>query len=261
MLKRSLWCQQALAAVLILYTASELHGQNAGPPRFDVVSVKLIDPNVQGEHTHEKSDPGRLTMTATMHRFVARAYGLTDGQLGGEPDWFGTRLYTLEGVTGTAVGPDQMTLMLRTALADRFQLRLREETREMAVYTLQVAPGGRKFQELPPGQSPRPEPSAPEGVFARTFTSVSGLVNALNGVYGGILKLDRVVVDRTGLTARYEIHLKTSLEVQADDFGHRVQLLPNLTRDLQSELGLRMVPERIPMQYFVVERAAPPDAN
>lgn len=133
MLERSSWRQQPLAAALILCAASELRGQDAGPPRFDVVSVKLVDPSVQGEHTHEHSDPGRLTMTATMHRFVARAYGLTDGLLGGEPNWFETRLYTLEGVTGTAVGPDQMTLMLRSALADRFQLRLREETREMAV--------------------------------------------------------------------------------------------------------------------------------
>jgi len=230
--------------------------------KFDAVSVKLIDPNVQGEHSHEKSDPGHITITGTMHWFILRTYGITEGQLGGEPNWFATRLYTIEAVTSAPATPDQMMLMLRAALADRFQLKLRQEDRDMPVFALEVAAGGPKFKELKPGEVQRRQ-AEPNDADRRIFsdTSVKELINSLNGVFGGILKLERPVVDRTQLTGRYDIQLRTEMEIQTDDFGRRTQRLPDLNRDMQSQLGLRLVPDRVKMPYFVVEQAAAPSPN
>jgi uncharacterized protein (TIGR03435 family) len=229
-------------------------------PEFDVVSVKLVDSNVQGEHSHSKSDPGRFTMTGTMHRFIVQAFGITDAQLGDEPDWFATRLYSIEAVTSAPASQDQMMLMLRAALADRFQLKLRQESRDVSVFALEVAAGGPKFKALKPGEVQRDE-NAPEGIYARSFSSVKVLISALNGTFGGIVRLDRTVVDHTRLTGNYDIHLRTEMVNQTDDFGRRTSQLPNLSRDIQAQLGLKLVPQRVSMPYLVVEHAAAPTPN
>jgi uncharacterized protein (TIGR03435 family) len=153
-----------------------------------------------------------------------------------------------------------MMLMLRRSLADRFQLKLRQEDRELPVYALEIAAGGPKFKELKAGEFPDRE-TAPPDIFLRRFTSIEDLMNSLNGVFGGRLKLDRPVVDRTHLTGRYLIELRTEIETRTDDSGHSAFEFPNLFHDMQSELGLKLVQARVGMPYFVVERAAEPTPN
>ena len=250
----------ACAASIALIIAVSPLRMVAAPQQFDAVSVKLIDPNMQGSHSHERSDPKRISMTSTMHRFVLRAYGLTAPQLIGEPEWFRTHLYSVEAVTSTPASDDQMLLMLRTALADRFQLKLRQEDRNLPIYSLEVAPGGPKFKALNPGEVPQDGADIP-GTFARSFTDMKDLMNVLNGVNGGRLDLDRPVIDRTHLTGQYNIQLRTDVQTIKDDFGQRVSLFPNLLQDIQRELGLKLVPDHLKMPCFVVEHAAEPTAN
>jgi uncharacterized protein (TIGR03435 family) len=258
----------AAAAVLVI-TMSPLRmvaapqsasAQAAITPEFDAVSVKLVDPNMRGSHSHESNDPGRLTMSGTMHMFIVRAYGITNGQLGGEPDWFKNHLYSIVAVTSARASLNQMMLMLRHVLADRFQLKLRQEDRDMPVYALEVAAGGPKFKELKPGEDPL-DATAPPDVFARSFTSMEDLTNTLNGVFGGRLTVDRPVVDRTHLTGSYNMQLWTEIETQTDGLGSRILQFPNLFHDMQSQLGLKVVPDHVRMPYFVVEGAAAPTAN
>jgi uncharacterized protein (TIGR03435 family) len=169
-------------------------------------------------------------------------------------------LFSIEAVTSAPASPDQMMVMLRTALADRFRLKLRQESREMPVFVLEVATGGPKFGELKPSEVRRPE-TAPAGIYPNSFSSVTDLANALNGVFGGILKLDRIVIDRTRLTGRYDIHFRTERETEADDFGRGVSRRPNLSCELKSELGLKLVPDRVSMPRFIVVEAEQSSPN
>ncbi|SPE27873.1 membrane hypothetical protein [Candidatus Sulfopaludibacter sp. SbA3] len=251
------------AAALLILTLSPLRliaqPQSASaPPEFDAVSVKLLERDVQGEDSTEHSDPKRLTMTGSVHRFVIRAYGISERQLSGEPDWCKANLYSIDAVTSAPASPKQMMVMLRGVLANRFGLKLRQESRDMPAYGLEVASGGPKFHELKPGESTRDE-SANPGTMVKTFTSVTALVNALNGLFGGRWTLDRLVVDRTNLTGRYKIRLETEFEAPSGDSG-RLQF-PNLFHDLQTKLGLKLVPDRIGMPYYVVEQASAPTPN
>jgi uncharacterized protein (TIGR03435 family) len=249
----------AMSPLTLVAAPQSTSSQNVAMPEFDVVSVKLIDPNVGSAHSSEHTNPGRLLMTGNLHRFIVRAYGITEGQLSGEPDWFKTRLYSIDAVTSVAASQDRMMLMLRSALANRFQLKLRQEDRDLPVYVLEVAPGGPKFKELKPGEVPSDAPEPP-GIFVKSFSSVQNLVNSLNNTFGGRLSLDRPVVDRTHLTGNYNIHFQTEIETQADD-GRGILQFPNLFSDMQSELGLKLVPARVKMPYFVVEQAAAPTPN
>jgi uncharacterized protein (TIGR03435 family) len=85
------------------------------------------------------------------------------------------------------------------------------------------------------------------------------LMKALNN--GGRLTQDRPVVDRTNLTGDYDIRLVTEIETETDRSGNRTAQIPNLLRDIQTQLGLRIVSRRVKMPYFVVEHAAVPAPN
>jgi uncharacterized protein (TIGR03435 family) len=230
----------------------------AATPQFDAASVKLVDANVKGSHSSRDFDPKRLAMVSTLHRFIIQAYGITSGQLSGEPDWFKMPLYSIDAVTSAPASEAQMMLMLRGLLADRFQLRLRQEDRDLPVYALEVSTGGPKFKELKPGEDP-PDEKSPPGMVARSFHSIKALMNALNG--GGSLTQDRPVVDRTHLTGEYNIQLITEIEDQTDDLDRRTVQFPNLFHDMQAQLGLKMVLDHVKMPYFVVEHVAAPTPN
>ena len=55
---------------------------------------------------------------------------------------------------------------------------------------------------------------------------------------------------------RYNIYLRTAIETHTDDFGNRTRQFPDLARDLQSELGLKLVSERAAMLCYVVIQSA-----
>jgi uncharacterized protein (TIGR03435 family) len=131
-------------------------------------------------------------------------------------------------------------------------------TRNSPVYALEVSAGGPKLKKLKPGEDPV-DGRAPPGSVARSFGSIKDLMNALNG--GGNLTQDRPVVDRTHLTGDYNIQLITEMEAQTDGFDRRTVQFPNLFHDMQSQLGLKMVPDHVRMPYFVVEHAAAPMPN
>jgi uncharacterized protein (TIGR03435 family) len=251
----------ALGAVFTLAAQpQQAPAPQAAPAAFDVVSVKLANPNVAGRHFHQTDDPGRLSLLATTHDLILRAYAITDKQLAGEPDWFPRRLYRIDAVTAAPATPAQMLIMLRAALADRFQLRLREEQRPLPAYSLELAPGGPKFKELPPGAGVDDHGPDPPGYLKRSFSSVTELVNLLNHVTGGVVSLDRIVIDNTGLTGQYLINLLTPMEILKNPLGNSAQL-PDLFHDLQSQLGLKLTPRSVSMPYYTVERSALPGDN
>ena len=226
---------------------------------FNAVSIKLVDTATGEGNSDEHSDPGRLRMGGNLHRFIIRAYGITDGQIGGEPQWFKTHLYAIEAVTSGPTTHSQKMWMLRAALADRFQLKLRQEDRDLPVYALEVAPGGPKFRELKPGEElDRDCDARPPGIYNQCFSSLETLTNVLNRVFGGPLAVDRPVVDHTNLTGKYNAHLRTVRE--KDDSG-RTPSFPDLFHDLQSQMGLKLVPTKAKMPYYTVEHAVPPTPN
>lgn len=123
-------------------------------------------------------------------------------QLIGGPDWLHKKVCDIAAKCDRPVGGkpwtmnrerretyvQQLLLRLQSLLADRFQLKLRPESREMHVYELVTGSKGPKFEE-----SPRPGPDgkikqgsilrpghveayhAPMDIIARILSQVSGL--------------------------------------------------------------------------------------
>jgi len=92
---------------------------------------------------------------------------------------------------------DRLRQMLRSLLADRFQLTLHREMKELPVYVLVIANRGAKFREL---RKDEPIP---------TYATRPPEMATVKGTFFALLSLlrvyaDRPVVDETGLTGRYE---------------------------------------------------------
>jgi uncharacterized protein (TIGR03435 family) len=88
----------------------------------------------------------------TLSDLITYAYNIKNYELFGEPRWARIDRYNIsaKATDGAALTPDKGRPMMRALLADRFQLKVHTETREMPVYALVVAKGGPKFRESPP---------------------------------------------------------------------------------------------------------------
>lgn len=129
-----------------------------GGPRFEVASVKPVDPFAEIRNNGRQGGPivmpqtgvrfepgGRLVAVATLRTLIMRAYGIKLYQLEGGPAWLPTSYFSIsaKAVNETATNAE-MAEMLKSLLAERFGLRVHVETRPSPVHTLTVArPDGR----------------------------------------------------------------------------------------------------------------------
>jgi uncharacterized protein (TIGR03435 family) len=123
-----------------------VYGQTA--PEFEVASVKQLDQSVPpgrpdlsfvGTSGKPAGIAGnRVTLTGTLHTIIATAYGIKTYQIAGAPPWANTLRYTITAKTpgDTVPTQEQVRPMLQSLLADRFQLKLHSDTKELPVYHL-----------------------------------------------------------------------------------------------------------------------------
>jgi uncharacterized protein (TIGR03435 family) len=239
-------------------------------PKFDVATIKPSQPNQPG-----KGFGFHGTHTITFHTnaddLISVAYGLHAKQIIGAPDWFGTDLYDIDGVADVPGRPSikQMGEMIQGLLADRFALKFHHEQRELSVYAIQVAPGGPKIKETSSG------PNDPQGFGLAGFGDLH-VGNMTMKDFGSWMQsgvMDKPVVDQTGLTARYDFHLKwTPDDSQFAQFrgtngpmqppaGDNPDAPPSLYTAMQEQLGLKFTATRAIDDVIVIDHVEKPSAN
>jgi uncharacterized protein (TIGR03435 family) len=283
------------SALTLIALTLELHAQSLTPrPEFEAASIK---PNTTGGFTNLRPPVGgRFTATnATLKMLIDVAYKVRTYQLSGGPGWLDSEHYDLTAKAEGNANQDQVFLMLQKLLEDRFQLRLHHETKEMPVYALVVAKNGAKngsklkeFTEsgcvpFDPDKPPPPPPppgqpfargTVPCGVFLMmgnaleaTKTDIKQFASALTNMQ----ELGRPVIDKTGLTGTYAIHLEYApvgrggrgLGVAGD--GAQTPLPdasgPSIFTALQEQLGLKLEPQKAPIEILVIDHAEKPTEN
>jgi uncharacterized protein (TIGR03435 family) len=273
-------------------------------PAFEVASVK---PNAAaGNNVFFQMQPsGRLVIRGMpLRQIITWAYQLRsdDERLIDAPEWTRTEKFDVdakapEGIPLGSINrvgpPSPGLLMLRTLLAERFQLRMRTETRELSIYALVTANRDRRLgpklirSEKPEGeceriradrlagrpsstplQPGRPAPCAWLGYNTRLIYDALPLAELANFLSGHV---SRLVVDRTGLTGLFDFDFTwTPDQLRPPDAPDRivvggteidltggVTIDPNgaaLLTSLREQLGLRLEATRGPVEVFVVER-------
>ena len=259
------------AAVATLITASGILAQPAmiRPTfeAFEVATIKPTDPDYKG---------GRFITMQSTHVFAAKnytvkalvvaAYNLNPRAVSGGPAWFDSDRYDIVAKAPNEVRPnlDEQMSMLRKLLAERFGLSIHREQKELSIYALTVAKNGPKLKA-----STEP-PDAPAALVNRIFPGRALLParNATMEQFASMMQravLDRPVVDRTGLSGKYDFDLEWMPdEVQ---FGGQVpagtpeaQQRPDLFAAIQ-QLGLRLDATKGPVEVLVINQVQRPTAN
>jgi uncharacterized protein (TIGR03435 family) len=210
-------------------------------------------------------------------------------QVLGGPGWIDSDRYDI--VARAEGNPSNAQLygpMLRALLEDRFRLKVHREAKEVPVYLLTVAKGGPKMQPtkagscistdanhpLPQTVPGQPAPRAcgsqvigPDGKFDMYGATLESLSMQL------ALRLDRDVIDKTGMAGMFDIHLEVSRadlllrvvaggEVDpsapvsaADSSG------PSTFTALQQQLGLKLEPGKAPVEFLVIDQVERPSDN
>jgi uncharacterized protein DUF3738 len=220
----------ALSALVLLLWPPGL-GQAQPPQTFEVVSVKRS--HAADDRTASMVQPGgRYRATnVTLRMLVKTAYGVHDDQVVGGPDWIASERFDVlakaEGNPPTSVFRDQARLMLRQALADRFKLALRRERRASG-FSRSAHVGARALD------------------FSTLVTSLATWT-------------DRVVVDRSGLTGRFDWDLQWTPDQLSPDAARPPDL--SLFTALREQLGLKLESQRGMVEVLVVERAERPQPD
>ena len=143
---------------------------------------------------------------STVRELIMDVYNVKDYQIIGLPDWGvrGGDVYDIEARTESASPTvDQVRLMMQSLLADRFELKLHRESRDLPVYELVISKGGLKMKETaPPDQKIDKQPAPPRGPL-RAADLNSGITTLSVIVARLLMLMDRPIIDKTGLTATY----------------------------------------------------------
>jgi uncharacterized protein (TIGR03435 family) len=256
----------ALLITFIVMPASlfaQAPASGAPKPSFDVASIKL---NKSGNSSSGSSTRpgGRLTVTnETLRELIREAYVLQDFQVVGGPGWMSSDRFDIAAKGDANPNDDQMRLMLQSLLAERFDLVVHTETKDMPIYALvRAREDGKLGASLTvsdidcAGPAPRPRPCGshinlgPKGAtIVAVSTSMARLAASLSS------QLDRIVLDRTGLAGGFDVDLRWTPEQAADTSG------PSLFTALQEQLGLKLESTRGPVEVLVIDRVEPPTAD
>jgi uncharacterized protein (TIGR03435 family) len=230
----------------------------ASAQTFDVASVRIDKAGSaggEGQVTESiTSTPGSLIMhNVTLRSCVKWAYGVRDFQLSAGPDWIAAERYDISAKAANKADDAELRKMLRALLADRFQLVVREERKQLPVYALIVS---KARAGLKPSSDSGPASMRPgDGALEFRNTSMAELAERLAS---RPLSVDRPVVDKTGLTGGFDFSLKF-----ADNAEHLKGALedvdrgtgPSLFSVIQEQLGLKLDAQKAELPVVVVERA------
>lgn len=181
--------------------------------------------------------------------------------------------------------PSQIAAMLRALLAERFNLRIKRETRQTRVYALEAPRSGKLGPELsrsalncehimaqlqaekrplnsvesPLDAKKRPacwsfsktDPPPPGATRVRSAGPISRLIVDTQAF------VDRPIIDATDLTGDFEWYLlfkPFAVAQTGSEFG-------SIYDAFEEQLGLRLRPTDAPYEVFVIENLSLPDAN
>ncbi|HLI86099.1 MAG TPA: TIGR03435 family protein [Bryobacteraceae bacterium] len=244
-------------AVIGVIAATPLLAQT--PPRVEVASIRVHSPK-SGHPAGPPIAGNRLTVGGNLKQLVIYAYDLKTYQVSGGPDWvtnpsLETDYYDIvaKAEGDSALTQQQARLLVQSLLADRFQLRVHRERREMPVYVLAIGKGGPKFKESGSDATCRSRGRVSAATVTSTFTAcpMDYVVRVLSGA------ADRPVIDQTGLRGVYDLQL----EFARDPAAATVESNSASLFTAVQELGLKLESQKSSIEVVVIDRAERPSEN
>jgi uncharacterized protein (TIGR03435 family) len=218
-----------------------LAAQMGQRPGFDVASIKLSPPGVSftmlDRGGPESPTPGTWSCEYYKLRdLIAKAYSVDTSQVSG-PSWMDDQRFHLQAKLPSNATNQEFRAMLRNLLIDRFALNAHVETRMMPRSELTVASDTIKPQKSSSSADPEVLTVGPRTSLFFPRSTIKDLAEELT------TKLQRPVVDLTGLSGQYDLRLRWT----EDDSG------PGLGQALHDQLGINLIEKKGPVKLVVVD--------
>jgi uncharacterized protein (TIGR03435 family) len=246
-----------LAALLALAMDHGHCEEIAKTPPFEVASITPCKPGTPapaGEHAGmvQFTFPGgRFEAKATTLTFLLEwAYGVQPSQHSDGPSWMGTDRYDIVAKAEGNASDAQMKAMVQTLLAERFQLKLRRESKELSVYVITT---GRTAPRLFPPEDGEvhgiriaPQSGPDQKVASYHIVATRFSLAQLTDVFSR--QLGRVIVNKTGLDGDFDFTLDLTPDESAPN-----PLDPSHIMNAIRGLGLTLKSEKAPVDFFTIE--------
>jgi uncharacterized protein (TIGR03435 family) len=270
----------------------------AATPKFEVASIRPCEAGASapagGGRSENLEDSSLGTYNSgcqTVKNHILMAYaGYADGRahppplapIEGGPGWIDSVRYRI--VAKPEGGPSFGMMkgpMMQALLEDRFHLKIRRETREVPAFALTVAKNGVKLKPFQQGSCvdigvvaplTKAPPHAEPGqmpILCGVNSAARNPPNVTWDLRGTTLDFfaktllstaaDRPVLNQTGLTGLFDIHLEFAPETAApadDPAGG-----PSIFTAVQEQLGLKLEPSKAPKEFLVIESVERPSEN
>jgi uncharacterized protein (TIGR03435 family) len=294
LLTAALWIAVTPQLVLAQTAAVTPADASVSKASFDVISIKPSSPDGMKMMMGFRYTPdGAEGMNVTLAMLVRAAFGgftklPTDDSVTGLPDWGKTQTYDIQGKMSEvdaaafkSLGKDDQDArrqqMLQSLLEERFHLKVHREQKQVPDYDLVVAKGGPRLKDG--GVDPNGPKDRDGNPMRGSFMRMSGpgkvqaqnlgmeqLANYLSQPMAGV---GRMVVDKTGLTGKYNFSLEF-----APDFSMMKPppgpmtappppdiTGPSIYTALQEQLGLKLQPGTGTIDAVVVDHVEHPSDN
>ena len=255
---------------------------------FEVASVRPSADQVTGVRVGFQATGSQVRVTAmSIKDYVGIAYGVRPQQIEG-PEWIGSQRFDVVATIPDGVPTSQVPAMLRTLLEERFQMKAHREQKDQPVYVLGVSKTGARLTESTPDPNAPVEPAGTVNVSGggnntgvgvnigggRSFAVADNQVQIHGMTMVDVAEVltrfvDRVVVDQSGRTKKYDI----TLELTPDDFNairvrsavnagvplppQAMRLLDNFSPDALgaplSKLGVTFEAKKAPLEMVVID--------
>ena len=196
----------------------------------------------------------------SLKTLILLAYKIEESQLLDAPGGIASERYDVVAKSPADAKPpdakkEDTWVMLQTPLSERFKLAFHREDRQLTTYALVVSKNGLKLRESQEGP----------GEADDRVKFGAGLMTGVKGIDGEpgsstFQPAGHRVVDRTGIGGKYNLKLNWTPSLNADLAGdagapsERARAIPEPDAALEDQLGLKLVPEKGPVQVLVVDR-------
>ena len=232
-------------------------------PVFEVVSIRRHAELIPPVRMPASATVFRMT-NATVANLVVFAYGTSVYQVTGGPEWARKDLFEIVAKAPFQATTEQMRLMVRSLLEDRFALVVRPARQQMRGFRMVRASddrgSGAGLEPCPDPAAPRPVTPVriPPGGDVRMLRCVP--IATLADTAGSVMK--NLVVDDTGLTGLWT-YVLTFARAQPLPPGRERDLavlepLPSFQDALREQLGLKLEATSGPVDVVVIESVQPP---
>ena len=244
---------------------------------YDAISVKPNPSGIDGLTTVMRGDvySGENMRIINM---VSQAYDIKQDLIFAMPGWAAGAHFDVEAKMSAEdteafnkLSPEAKKaasqVLLRGILEERFHLKAHLETRQLPIYDLVIAKNGFKIKaatgdpaarKVVMGPDDKPLPRFRDGMLNDQWTEMAGLAGQLTNV------THRLVVDKTGLKGRFDFVLLFTPDRDAPsdaDNGTPQNEAPSLFAALEEQLGLKLQPNKGPVQTVVIDHVQQPTEN